>query len=167
MAVNFKQLLRTVKAVVLDVDGVLTDGSLVLTPDGEQVRTMNIKDGYALQLAVKKGIKIAVITGGKSDSVKKRLNGLGIFDVYLGSSDKEDSLNEFLSIYELSAAEILYMGDDMPDYAVMKKVGIATCPADAVPEIKALCIYQSQKNGGEGCVRDILEQILKAQGKWE
>lgn len=167
MADNFKQLLKNIKAIVLDVDGVLTDGSVVLMPDGEQVRTMNIKDGYALQLAVKKGIKVAIITGGKSESVKTRLNGLGITDVYLGINDKEDAVLDFISSYDLKLAEVMYMGDDMPDYLPMKKVGIAACPADAVQEIKQICIYQSQKKGGEGCVRDIIEQVMKVQGKWE
>src|ERR1051326_594596 len=163
---NFKTLLPKVKAFVFDVDGVLTDGSVTLMPDGEQVRVMNIKDGYALQLAVKKGFKIAVITGGRSEMVRKRLNGLGISDVYLGVSSKIDTYKEFLEIHQLAENEVLYMGDDIPDYEVMKRVGIPTCPADSAPEIKNISIYISQVNGGKGAVRDVIEQVLKVQGKW-
>ena len=167
MDTNFKQLLNNVKAFVFDVDGVLTDGSLILMPDGEQIRKMNIKDGYAMQLAVKKGYKIAIITGAKSEAVRKRLNGLGIQDVYLGIENKKDSLDEFLLTYQLSYEDILYMGDDMPDYEVMKLSGIPCCPADAANDIKPLCIYVSDKKGGKGCVRDVIEQVLKVQGKWK
>lgn len=163
---NFKTLLPKVKAFIFDVDGVLTDGSVTLMPDGEQVRTMNIKDGYALQLAVKKGLKIAVITGGRSEMVRKRLNGLGITDVYLGSSEKMDAYNEFIAIHKIHPSEILYMGDDMPDYEVMKRVGVPTCPQDSAPEIKEISVYISDKKGGKGAVRDVIEQVLKVQGKW-
>jgi 3-deoxy-D-manno-octulosonate 8-phosphate phosphatase (KDO 8-P phosphatase) len=163
---NFKTRLTKIKAFIFDVDGVLTDGSVILMPDGEQVRTMNIKDGYALQLAVKKGLKVCIISGGRSEMVRKRLNGLGISDVYLGCSEKLDAFNEFIAINELQPDEIVYMGDDMPDYDVMKRVGVPVCPEDSAPEIKNISIYISDKRGGKGAVRDIIEQVLKAQGKW-
>ncbi|HEX8516529.1 MAG TPA: HAD-IIIA family hydrolase [Bacteroidia bacterium] len=164
---NFKTKLTRVKAFLFDVDGVLTDGSVTLMPDGEQVRIMNIKDGYALQLAVKKGYKIAIISGGRSEMVRTRLNKLGITDVYLGIESKVDTYKEFLEIHELSADEILYMGDDIPDYEVMKRVGIPTCPKDSVQEIKDISIYISHQDGGKGAVRDVIEQVLKVQGKWK
>ena len=166
MNANFKQLLNNIKAFVFDVDGVLTDGSLILMHDGEQIRTMNIKDGYALKLAIQKGYKVAVISGGKSESVRTRLQGLGIVDVYLGKENKTEALEEFMLIHSLKSGQILYMGDDMPDYEVMQKVGVATCPADAVHEIKAISIYVSAIKGGKGCVRDVIEQVMKLHGKW-
>lgn len=163
---NFKSKLNKVKAFIFDVDGVLTDGSVVLMPDGEQVRTMNIKDGYALQLAIKKGYKIAVISGGKSEMVRKRLNGLGITDIYLGTTTKIDQYNEFISIYNLTPEEILYMGDDLPDYEVMQRIGVPTCPNDSAQEIKEISIYVSDKKGGEGAVRDVIEQVMRLHGHW-
>lgn len=163
---NFKTKLPKVKAFVFDVDGVLTDGSVTLMPDGEQVRTMNIKDGYALQLAVKRGYKIAIISGGKSEMVRKRLNGLGVVDVYLGIQTKIDTLKEYMEFHQLNVNEVLYMGDDMPDYEVMKYIDIPTCPADSATEIKNISIYVSPKNGGKGCVRDVIEQVLRVQNKW-
>jgi 3-deoxy-D-manno-octulosonate 8-phosphate phosphatase (KDO 8-P phosphatase) len=163
---NFKTRLTRVKAFIFDVDGVLTDGSVTLLPDGEQVRMMNIKDGYAMQLAIKKGFKIAIISGGRSEMVRKRLSGLGITDIYLGVHTKIDRYHEVLTMYDLSAEEVLYMGDDIPDYEVMKHVGVPTCPKDSAPEIKNICIYISDKNGGRGAVRDVIEQVLKVQNKW-
>jgi 3-deoxy-D-manno-octulosonate 8-phosphate phosphatase (KDO 8-P phosphatase) len=163
---NFKTKLTRVKAFIFDVDGVLTDGSVTLLPDGEQVRTMNIKDGYALQLAVKRGYKIAIISGGKSEMVRKRLNGLGIFDVYLAAKIKIDPYNEFIATYNINPDEILYMGDDIPDYEVMKRIGVPTCPNDSAQEIKDISIYVSQHKGGKGAVRDVIEQVLKVQNNW-
>lgn len=167
MVENFKTKLTRVKTFVFDVDGVLTDGSISLLPNGEQIRTMNTKDGYALQLAIKRGYKILIITGGKSESVRIRLNSLGITDVHLGVSDKLNVFKEYIEIHRLNAEDILYMGDDIPDYEVMQRVGIPTCPLDSAPEIKDLCIYVSDKKGGKGCVRDIIEQVMKVQGTWE
>jgi 3-deoxy-D-manno-octulosonate 8-phosphate phosphatase (KDO 8-P phosphatase) len=164
---NFKTKLTRVKAFLFDVDGVLTDGSVTLMPDGEQVRIMNIKDGYALQLAAKKGYKIAIISGARSEMVRMRLNKLGIADVYLGIASKVDTYKEFLEIHELTADEILYMGDDIPDYEVMKRVGIPTCPKDSVQEIKDISLYVSHQKGGKGAVRDVIEQVMKVQGKWK
>ena len=166
MEKNFKQILPSIKAFVFDVDGVLTDGSVVLMPDGEQIRTMNIKDGYALQLAIKKCYYVAIITGGKSEAIKARMEGLGVSDIYLGAHNKIDSLADFMGIYDIKYEEILYMGDDIPDYECMQKVAAATCPSDAAPEIKAICTYISQQPGGKGCVRDVLEQVMRVQGKW-
>ena len=163
---NFKTRLKRVTTFMLDVDGVLTDGSVTLMPDGEQVRIMNIKDGYALQLAVKQGYKVVVISGGRSEMVRKRLNGLGSTDIYLGVHAKLDTFKEYLEIYNVDPQEVLYMGDDIPDYEVMKHIGVPTCPADAAQEIKDISIYISQRNGGKGAVRDVIEQVLRLQGKW-
>jgi 3-deoxy-D-manno-octulosonate 8-phosphate phosphatase (KDO 8-P phosphatase) len=166
MTQNFKTKLKNVKTFIFDVDGVLTDNTVTLLPDGEQIRSMNIKDGFAMQLAIKKGYKMAIISGGKSEMVRKRLNGLGIIDVYLGSSDKMEQFNEYILTYDIKPEEILYMGDDVPDYEVMKRIGVPTCPNDAVQEIKGISIYVSDKKGGEGCVRDVIEQVMKVQGNW-
>jgi 3-deoxy-D-manno-octulosonate 8-phosphate phosphatase (KDO 8-P phosphatase) len=166
MMENFKTKLTRVKAFIFDIDGVLTDGSVTIMPDGEQLRSMNIKDGYAMQLAVKKGYKIGIISGGKSESVRKRLNGLGIYDVYLGADHKVDQYNEFILTYHINPDEILYMGDDLPDYEVMQRVGVATCPNDSAQEIKDISIYVSGKKGGKGCVRDVIEQVMRVQGNW-
>ncbi len=163
---NFKSKLMHIKAFMFDVDGVLTDGSVTLMPDGEQVRMMNIKDGYALQLAVKKGYKVAIISGGRSELVRDRLNGLGVMDVFLGAHTKMVQYEELLLKYDVKPHEVMYMGDDIPDYEVMRHVGIATCPRDAAPEIKNICIYISDKNGGKGAARDVIEQVLKLQGNW-
>lgn len=163
---NFKQKLRNISCFVFDVDGVLTDGSLILLPDGEQVRTMNIRDGYAIQLAVKKGYRVVVISGGKSEAVKQRLNGLGVKEVFIGADQKIGILKEVMTKYNLLPENVLYMGDDIPDLEAMKYCGIASCPEDAAPEIKALSIYVSDKKGGWGCVRDIIEQTMRLHEKW-
>jgi len=163
---NYKTKLKSIKAFVFDCDGVLTDGSVTLMPDGEQVRKMSTRDGYALQLAVKKGFIVAIITGGSSSAVKSRMTRLGVHDVYLACHDKVKALKELMHIYSLNADDILYMGDDMPDYEVMQIVGLPTCPDNAAQEIKNLSDYVSHKGGGEGCVRDVIEQTMKVQGKW-
>ena len=166
MEVNFKQKLHKVSCFILDVDGVLTDGSLILFAGGDQIRTMNIRDGYAIQLAVKEGYKVAVISGGKSESVKTRLQGLGVQDVYLGIDNKIEKIDELISKYSLKTENILYMGDDLPDYEAMKKCGVAACPADAAHEIKEISSYISNKKGGDGFVRDVFEQVMRLHGKW-
>jgi 3-deoxy-D-manno-octulosonate 8-phosphate phosphatase (KDO 8-P phosphatase) len=163
---NYKEKLQDIRALIFDVDGVMTDGSLILMPDGEQIRTMNIKDGYAMQLAVKAGFRVAVISGRKSEGVIKRLQNLGIFDLYMGVDDKMSALDEFLLTYEIKKNQVLYMGDDIPDLEVMKKVGIPACPKDAAEEIKQISQYVSSKKGGEGCVRDVIEQLMRIQGLW-
>jgi 3-deoxy-D-manno-octulosonate 8-phosphate phosphatase (KDO 8-P phosphatase) len=164
--VNYKEGLAKIKAFVFDVDGVLGSDRVLLNPDGEMLRTMNIKDGYALQYAMRKGYKIAIITGGASESVKIRFVKLGISDVYLKSHDKMDDYNDFVGKYNLADDDVLYMGDDLPDYSVMLRAGVPTCPANAVEEIKLISKYISDKNGGDGAVRDIIQQVLKLQGKW-
>ncbi len=163
---NFKEELRKVEAFAFDVDGVLSNQTMPLHPGGEPMRTVNIKDGYALQLAVKKEYPIAIITGGKTEAVKKRFTSLGITDIYLGSYIKKEDFEDFIFKYDLDPENVLYMGDDLPDYEVMKMVGFPTCPADAVTEIKQISKYISNLNGGEGCVRDIIEQVLRLHNKW-
>jgi 3-deoxy-D-manno-octulosonate 8-phosphate phosphatase (KDO 8-P phosphatase) len=128
---------------------------------------MNIRDGIVMKLAVKKGLHICIITGGSNAAVKQRLNRLGITDVYMKIQDKWDAMKEFMASYELKAEEILYMGDDLIDYECMSKIGVPVCPKDAVSEIKSICKYVSDKGGGKGCVRDVVEQVMKAQGKWK
>jgi 3-deoxy-D-manno-octulosonate 8-phosphate phosphatase (KDO 8-P phosphatase) len=164
---NFKQKLPRIKTLLFDVDGVLTNGQVFLMENGEFLRNMNSKDGYALQLAVKKGYRIAMITGGSSQIVKKALHGLGIVDVFLSQHDKLQCYKDYINEHGLNEDEILYMGDDLPDYEVMKRVGVATCPYNSASEIKDICLYISNRNGGEGCVRDIVEQVLRSQGNWE
>ncbi|MEY4054063.1 MAG: hypothetical protein RJA92_1438 [Bacteroidota bacterium] len=157
---------KNINTIVLDVDGVLTDGTLLVMPGGLMVRRMNIKDGYALQLAVKKGYHIAVISGGDSAEVKDRLQKLGITDVYMKVQDKLSVLNEYMILNGLDLATTAYMGDDIPDYDVMKVVGLPACPADAAVEIKSLSAYVSPVNGGAGCVRDLIEKIMRVRGDW-
>jgi 3-deoxy-D-manno-octulosonate 8-phosphate phosphatase (KDO 8-P phosphatase) len=163
---NYKEIFKNITTVVLDVDGVLTNGDIILMPGMQPVRKMNAKDGYAMQLAVRNGIRMAIITGGKSPEVKERLQGLGITDIYLGASSKMESYEDLKMCYDLKDDEILYMGDDLPDYDIMKIVALAAAPQDAAPEIKSVANYVSPIDGGKGCVRDVLEQLLKIQGKW-
>jgi 3-deoxy-D-manno-octulosonate 8-phosphate phosphatase (KDO 8-P phosphatase) len=163
---NYKEIFKNITTVVLDVDGVLTNGDIILMPGMQPVRKMNAKDGYAMQLAVRNGIRMAIITGGRSPEVKERLQGLGITDIYLGASSKMESYEDLKMCYELKDEEILYMGDDLPDYDIMNIVALAAAPQDAAPEIKSVADYVSPVNGGKGCVRDVLEQLLKIQGKW-
>ena len=163
---NFKEELKKVKAFAFDVDGVLASPEVYLHPNGELMRSMNTKDGYALQHAVKKGYPIAIITGGKTDSVGDRFRGLGITDIYLGSFFKIDDFNDYLFKYNLQAEDVLYMGDDLPDYEVLKKAGVPCCPADAVDEIKSVAHYISPYAGGKGCARDVIEQVLRLHGRW-
>ena len=162
----FLEKLKYIRAILLDVDGVLTNGNLLLTESGEQLRQFNIKDGYALQLAVKRGIKIAALSGARSKGVEHRLRGLGIQDVFLGLDSKIEVYKNYLAQHNLATEEVLFVGDDMPDLQVMTMAGLAVCPADAVEEIKAISHYISPKNGGEGCVRDIVEKVLKIQNLW-
>jgi 3-deoxy-D-manno-octulosonate 8-phosphate phosphatase (KDO 8-P phosphatase) len=163
---NFKEGLQKVKAFIFDVDGVLSSPRIFLDQDGELMRTMNTKDGYAIQHASGKGYPIAIITGGRSESIALRFKKLGLSDVYLGSSNKMEDFEDFLRTYNLTPGDVLYMGDDLPDYEVMKKAGVACCPADAVEEIKSVAHYISHLGGGEGCVRDVIEQVLRLQGRW-
>ena len=162
----FLEKIKHIKAFIFDVDGVLTDGIVHVTETGEQLRQFNIKDGYSLQLAVKRGYKIAVITGGRSAGVKLRLQGLGISNIFMEVDSKIGVYNQFLNDHQLSAEEVLYMGDDVPDLQVMQLAGLPVCPADAVEEIKAVSVYISPKAGGKGCVRDVIEKVLKIQNQW-
>jgi 3-deoxy-D-manno-octulosonate 8-phosphate phosphatase (KDO 8-P phosphatase) len=163
---HFKGNLNKVKAFVFDVDGIFSHSIVYLLPTGELMRSMNIKDGYALQYAIQKDYPVAIITGGDSEAVRQRFEKLGVKDIYLKSRDKKEDFKHFIEKGNLHPSEILYMGDDLPDYEVMAQVGFPTCPADAAEEIKAISIYISDKNGGEGCARDVIEQVLRAQEKW-
>ncbi len=163
---NYKNLLKNITTFVFDYDGVLTNGIVLVTNEGNQLRTANVKDGYALQLAVKKGFRIAIISGGNSESMRRRFDGLGITDVFLGVENKRKLFEEYTQKNNIQQQEILFMGDDIPDFELMQLVGVPTCPADAAEEIKNQAVYISAYKGGEGCVRDIIEQTLKVQEKW-
>ena len=158
--------LTKIRAVFFDVDGVLSCETIPQHPNGDPMRTVNIKDGYAMQHAVNCGLILAIITGGRTEAVRIRYEGLGLKDVILGAAVKIQTYNELKDKYQLADEEIAYVGDDIPDYEVLQQCGLPCCPADAAPEIKAVCTYISHKNGGQGCARDILEQILKAQDLW-
>lgn len=158
--------LSKIRAIFFDVDGVLSCETITQHPNGEPMRTVNIKDGYAMQHAVKCGLLLAIISGGKTEAVAKRYHGLGITEVHLGVKVKLQLYNELKEKYKLSDEEIAYVGDDIPDYEVLTKCGLPCCPSDAAPEIKDVCTYISHKEGGKGCARDILEQILKTQNLW-
>ncbi len=162
---SYKELLPAISTFVFDVDGVLTDGSVILHAN-DYLRVLNSKDGYALQYAAKMGYHIFIITGGSSELVKERLLELGVKEVFLRASDKNTVYQELKAKYQLQDSEILYMGDDIPDYPILKQCGVSTCPQDAVMEIKQICHYQSPIYGGKGCVRDVIEQTLRVQGKW-
>ena len=158
--------LKKIKAVFFDIDGVLSKETISLGADGQPRRTVNIKDGYALQLAIKRGLKIAVITGAKVEELGIRYHGLGIDDVFLGCKVKIEVYRSLMQKYRLTHEEVAYMGDDIPDYEVMRLVGLPCCPADAAVEIKEISKYVSPRRGGEGCGRDVIEQVLRAQGLW-
>ena len=158
--------LSRIKAFVFDIDGVLSTAIMTTHPNGEPMRTVNVKDGYAMQLAIKQGYKIAILSGCRIDSVKRRFSVLGVSYIYLASEIKINDFNDFLERTQLKCDEILYMGDDIPDYEVMQRCGCPCAPADAAPEIKALAVYISHLKGGYGCGRDVIEQVLKAQGLW-
>lgn len=162
----FLQKLNDITTFIFDIDGVLTDGMITATESGEFLRTFNIKDGYALQLAVKKGYKICIISGAKGVSLENRFKNLGIEYVYLGISDKLPVYLKFLQDHQVAPENVLYMGDDVPDKAILQSVGIPTCPNDAVAEIKAVCEFISPFDGGKGAVRDIIEKVLRVQQRW-
>ena len=158
--------LKEIKAIIFDIDGVLSSETITLSSEGEPLRTVNIKDGYAIQLAMKLGLRIAIMTGAKVTSIRKRYECLGVEDIYIGCSVKIETYETFLHKYGLTDKEIMYMGDDIPDLEIMRRVGCPVCPKDACPEIKEVSIYVSDRIGGHGCGRDIIEQVLRAQGKW-
>ena len=158
--------LTKIKALVFDVDGVLSLNTVPMDAEGQPLRTLNIKDGYSIQLAVKMGLQVGIITGGKGEQVRKRYESLHVQHIYIASSVKIHDLNDLMEQADVKPEEVLYMGDDIPDYEVMQVVGLPVCPADACEEIKAISKYVSPNNGGCGAARDVIEQVLKAQGKW-
>lgn len=161
------KLFKPIKTFAFDVDGVLATDILVILQDGDMARNMNSKDGYALQLAVKKGYGVVILSGGSSEPVRQRLEKLGVKNVFMGIHDKKEKLLQYAQENELSLKEILYMGDDIPDYLVMNLVGLPCCPADAVPEIKQISKYISPVSGGKGCGRDVIEKVMKLNGHWD
>ncbi len=163
---NYKELLKHINTFIFDYDGTLTDGTVILLDEGEPLRTANVRDGYALQLAVKKGFNVVIVSGGRSRSMVNRFRMLNIKHVFLGVEHKLDTLKTFLQTNHVEPHQVLYMGDDIPDFHAMKYCGVATCPADAAEEIKSVSHYISHYKGGEGCARDIIEQVLKVQGLW-
>lgn len=163
---SYKEYLKNINTFIFDVDGVLTDGNIQISTSGELLRTMNIKDGFALKTAVEQGFYVCIISGGRNEGVRVRLQNLGITDIFLGADDKTELLKDYAKENNLKLENMVFMGDDLPDYHVMKMVGMPVCPQDAVPEIKAISKYVSHKKGGSGCVRDIIEQVLKVQEKW-
>ncbi|WP_115879293.1 KdsC family phosphatase [Lutibacter oceani] len=166
MEKSYKEIMPQITTFMFDVDGVLTNGNITITTTGELLRVMNIKDGYALKTAINQGFKVCVISGGSNEGVRVRLKNLGVTDIYLGTHNKMEQFEEYVAENNLNPENILFMGDDIPDYQVMKKVGLPACPKDAVSEIQNISLYISQKKGGLGCVRDVIEQVLKVQGKW-
>lgn len=158
--------LKKIKALAFDVDGVLSSETIQTDNEGVLMRSVNTKDGYALRLAVTEGLHVAIITGAHDEAIRLRYEGLHIHDVFLASAVKTEKLQQLLDKYNLLPEEVLYMGDDIPDYEVMRQVGLPCCPRDAAPEIRDICLYVSHRDGGQGCVRDVIEQVLKAQGKW-
>jgi len=158
--------LQKIRAIIFDVDGVLSAETITLAADGEPLRTVNIKDGYAIQLAVKMGLRIVILTGGRTEAVRLRYERLGVEDIFMGCAVKIKTYNEFLKTYGLTDAEVMYMGDDVPDLEILRRVGCPTCPQDACPDVKEACLYVSPYRGGYGCGRDVIEQVLRAQGHW-
>ena len=158
--------LTKIRAIIFDLDGVLSSETIPLGVDGTPLRTVNIKYGYAIQLAMKMGLRIAILSGGKIEAVRHRYEGLGMEDIFLGASVKIQIYEQFLQKYGLKDEEVMFMGDDIPDLEIMRRVGCPVCPKDACSEVKAVSVYVSDFEGGCGCGRDVIEQTLKAQGKW-
>ena len=163
---NYKEYLNDITTFIFDVDGVLTDGTVIVTTSGEMLRNMNIKDGYALKTAVDKGYNVCVISGGSNEGVRQRLRGLGVTNIFLGAKDKVELLSTYFNDNGIDKKNALYMGDDIPDFLAMQLVDLPCCPQDAAPEIKAISKYISHKKGGKGAARDVIEQVLKVQDKW-
>lgn len=166
MAKSYKEILNDITTFIFDIDGVLTDSSVHVSQNGEMLRIMNIRDGFAMKAAIESGYNLCIISGGSNEGVRIRLQNLGISEIHLGASDKVKTFKEYAEIHKINPEQVLYMGDDIPDYHVMQLVGLPTCPQDAVAEIKAISKYISHKNGGRGAVREVIEQVLKVQGKW-
>ncbi len=163
---SYKQRLSELSTLIFDVDGVFTDGTVMVMPDGQLLRRLSAKDSYALQYAIKKGMRVAIITGSNSKIVAESLRHLGVRHVFLESKNKLDVYERYIADQHIRDEEILYMGDDIPDYTVLSRVGVSTCPADASEEVKRICHYVSHRSGGNGCVRDVIEQTLRAKGLW-
>lgn len=166
MAKSYKEIMNQIDTFIFDVDGVLTDSSVHVTELGEMQRIMNIRDGFAMKAALESGYNVFIISGGNNAGVKIRLQNLGLTEIHLASPNKVETFKNLLSKHKINPENVLYMGDDIPDYHVMQLVGLPTCPQDAVPEIKAISNYISHVNGGRGAVRDVVEQVMKVQEKW-
>jgi 3-deoxy-D-manno-octulosonate 8-phosphate phosphatase (KDO 8-P phosphatase) len=166
MEKSYKELMNDITTFIFDIDGVLTDSSVHVTPTGEMLRIMNIRDGFAMKAAIESGYNVCIISGGSNEGVRIRLKNLGINDIHLASPDKVKTFNDYTELRNINPEHVLYMGDDIPDYHVMQLVGLPTCPQDASPEIKGISKYISHKNGGKGAVREVIEQVMKVQGKW-
>ena len=163
---NILTSFQPVTCFILDIDGVLTDGTVLVLENGVQARRMSVRDGYAIQLAVKKGYKVKIISGGNAPQLLARFTGLGVTEVEMGVKDKAKAVKHFIQSNGLNKEQVLFMGDDIPDLLAMREVGLAVCPADAVPEIKAVCSYICPVKGGEGCVRDVIEKVMKLRSDW-
>lgn len=166
MAKSYKEIMNDITTFIFDVDGVLTDGTVHVSQTGEMLREMNIKDGFAMKAALETGYNVCIISGGSNEGVRIRLRNLGITDIHLGTPDKVATFKEYVELYDIQPEQVLYMGDDIPDYHVMQLVGLPTCPQDSSPEIKTISKYISHKHGGKGAVRDVIEQVMKVQEKW-
>ena len=166
MAKSYKEIMNHINTFVFDVDGVLTDSSVHVTGTGEMLRIMNIRDGFAIKAALESNYNVCIISGGNNDGVRIRLQNLGVQDIYLASADKVKTFKTYCDLKSIDPKNVLYMGDDIPDFHVMQLVGLAACPQDAVPEIKSVSNYISHVNGGRGAVRDVIEQVMKVQLKW-
>lgn len=167
MKKSYKEKMNDITTFIFDVDGVLTDSSVHITNTGEMLRTMNIRDGFAMKAAIESGYHVCIISGGSNEGVRIRLRNLGITDIYLATPDKVETFKEYIELYGIRAQDVLYMGDDIPDYHVMQLVGLPTCPQDSSPEIKQISDYISHKNGGKGAARDVIEQVMRGQNKWD
>jgi 3-deoxy-D-manno-octulosonate 8-phosphate phosphatase (KDO 8-P phosphatase) len=163
---NLFEKFHPIHTFLFDVDGVLTESDVLVMEDGSLLRRMNIRDGFALKKAIQAGYRVVIITGGRSAGVVKRLHGLGIRDVFAGVEDKLQVFRDYIAEHDLDTEGILYMGDDLPDYEVMRRVGLPCCPADAAPEIRELSQYISPINGGQGCVREVIEKVMRIQDQW-
>ena len=166
MAKSYKEILNDITTFIFDIDGVLTDSSVHVSQTGEMLRIMNIRDGFAMKAAIESGYNVCIISGGSNEGVRIRLQNLGISEIHLGSSDKVKTFKQYTEACSINPEHVLYMGDDIPDYHVMQLVGLPTCPQDAVSEIKSISKYISHINGGKGAVREVIEQVMKVQGKW-
>ena len=166
MEKSYKEIMNQITTFIFDVDGVLTDGSVHVAPNGEMLRIMNIRDGFAMKAAIESGYNVCIISGGNNEGVRIRLKNLGITDIHLASPDKVATFNEYTELYQIQPEQVLYMGDDIPDYQLMQLVGMAACPQDSAIEIKHISHYQSPYMGGRGCVRDMIEQTLRVQDNW-